>query len=233
METVSHSKAYFWPYDLFGYLLPGLFILLVLDLTNTNISDQLLFLLASNQWINIISFFSIAYIIGHITSSISKIVLEKFILQIFVKYPSYHLFNPEQYRNSWPKKLIIPGYFISFSKHFRRNFHTKFKDTFNMSDFDKLDTYWMVWVYVMGRYPLAYKRSIHFIELYGFARNISMCFLLIIFFPFIPGWKYDFAYIIWIIPNIIFAIIMFINFAKLLYRQSNELFRSFLVCSED
>lgn len=93
--------------------------------------------------------------------------------------------------------------------------------------------FWISFSYISLHHPIAYKRATHFLELYGFSRNMSMSFVFISLLPIFPHWNNDFI-ASWILSTVslFIAFILFVNYTKLLRRLNDEVFRGFYVCVE-
>lgn len=237
MDSENKIKAYFWGYDIFGYLLPGAILALVAAKTNDWVYEQVIGHWHSSEatfsiyFIDFLVLILFVYILGHIISGLSSLLLEKGILRRGLKYPTNRMFqNGEQPKVSKFKDVIFPGYFRAYSEKFQEGFYKKFESKFPGIERDPHDLFWISFSHISQHHPVAYKRATHFLELYGFSRNISMSFLLIAFLPVIPQWN-DELMTGWILSliSVIIAIIMFINYTKLIRRLNDEVFRAFYV----
>lgn len=238
MEEQKSIGSYFWGYDIFGYLLPGAIFALAAAKTNTWVFDQV-----AGHWhsegttfgiyfIDLLVLVFFVYILGHIISGISSLILERWILRNTLKYPTGRMFQDGEFpKVSMVKNLFFPGYFRAYSPAFQESFYEKFENKFKSLNRDTHDLFWVSFSYISHHHPVAYKRATHFLELYGFSRNISMSFILIALLPLLPGWNGDFINpLILSGISIMIAFVMFVNYTKLLRRLNDEVFRAFYIC---
>lgn len=238
MEEQKRIRSYFWGYDVFGYLLPGALLALVAAKTNSWVYEQVV-----GHWhiedatigIYLIDFLVLiffVYILGHIISGFSSLILERLLLRNTFKYPTYRMFKDGNYPEvpKW-KDILFPGYFRAYSPTFQQSFYEKFDKKFESLNRDTHDLFWVSFSYISKNHPVAYKRATHFLELYGFSRNISMSFILIATLPLFPYWDESFINQ-WVLSgtSLLIAFIMFVNYTKLLRRLNDEVFRAFYVC---
>jgi hypothetical protein len=239
VEDQKAIRSYFWGYDIFGYLLPGAIVALVATKTNTWVYEQVVGHWHSEEatfgiyFIDFIVLLFFVYILGHIISGISSLLLERWILRNTLNYPTSRMFQdgnePEVSRI---RDILFPGYFRAYSTSFQESFYEKFEKKFQSLNRDTHDLFWVSFSYISQHHPVAYKRATHFLELYGFSRNMSMSFILIALLPIIPFWSDEFISG-WTlsITSVLIAILMFINYTKLLRRLNDEVFRAFYVSS--
>ena len=94
---------------------------------------------------------------------------------------------------------------------------------------DEHDRFWLSWEYVTLHHPVAYKRSNHFLELYGFSRNSAMSFLIValmpLSLPWMSSWSPPINAIAWSGLSMLAGLILFSNYIKLFRRMNDEVYR--------
>jgi len=138
------------------------------------------------------------------------------------------MFKDESIVRPWYERLISPGYFRSYSNQFQRKFAEVFKKRFGLSDFDQHDYFWLAWSYVAANHAVAYRRATHFLELYGFTRNMSMTFLIIGTATWFCGWTNFVNGYVYSAVCFVSAGALFSNYTKLLRRLNDEVYRAFV-----
>lgn len=233
--AISSKKHYFWGYDIFGYLLPGALFALIAAKSNSWIYDQL-----AGHWknpdlslginvVDILILLFFVYILGHVISGISSFLLERLLLRKTLDYPTFRMFNETEGRVLGVFKALFPGYFRAYSEEFRNSILKKYKKRYPDLKENTHDLFWVCFSWLSMHHSTAYRRATHFLELYGFSRNICMSFILIAFLPALPHWT---NFIHWSIlsgMSIFVALIMFINYTKLLRRLNDEVYRGFYI----
>lgn len=233
--AISSKKHYFWGYDIFGYLLPGALLALIGAKSNSWIYDQLV-----GHWknpdlslginiVDVIVLLFFVYILGHIISGISSFILERLLLRKTLDYPTYRMFNNTEERVWRVFRFMFPGYFRAYSKEFRESILSKYKSRYPDLNKNTHDLFWVCFSWISMHHSTAYRRATHFLELYGFSRNISMSFIFIALLPMLPHWT---GFIHWSILsgiNLFVALVMYINYTKLLRRLNDEVYRGFYV----
>ncbi len=222
------SKVSFWAYDIFGYLLPGLVLIIGLAKSIKWVYDNIHNQLISGSYADYVIILVVAYTIGHILSGLSSYALERLILRHILKWPTQQMFKPN---DDTPKyyKILFPGYFRPYSKLFQDNVRDKLKKEFNIEPTQEHDIFWLCWSFVSGNHPVAYKRATHFLELYGFSRNMCMSFLLLVPATWFSDWTNPINGYIWSLGALFAAWILFVNYTKLLRRLNDEVYRAFVV----
>jgi hypothetical protein len=225
------SKVSFWAYDIFGYLLPGLVLIAGYAKSNIWVYDNIHIHWTSGSYADYAIILGVAYTVGHIVSGLSSLILERLLLRRFPKYPTYQMFKPD---DDTPKKVKIffPGYFRPYSKEFQKSVRDKIKTEFNIDDPEEHDLFWLCWSYICLNHPVAYKRATHFLELYGFSRNMSMSFLLLVPATWFASWTDTMNGYVWSFGTLFSAWILFVNYTKLLRRLNDEVYRAFVVASK-
>jgi hypothetical protein len=237
-------------YDFFGYLIPGFFlgtlILLTYDANKAVISfikeikgsevellnnytlNVLLRIMHDSPVFSLLMIIVFSYTLGHIISSISSLILERFFVEKILKYPTTNLFNENRYNC-----FLFSKYKRPYSKLFISRFNENFESIFKISpQKDESTVFWLCFEYIAHKCPSAYSRSIHFLNLYGYSRNLCMSFIIASIIIFSIGFC-NCTLILWqfIIVYIGVSLILFWNYLKLLRRLNDEVFRSFYAIS--
>ncbi len=226
------SKVSFWAYDIFGYLLPGLVLIAGFTKANTWVYKALNSHWNSGNYADYVIILGIAYTLGHIISGLSSFILERLLLRHILKYPTTQMFK-ENDDTSRLIKFFFPGYFRPYSKEFQEAVKKKIRTIFNINSEQDHDTFWLSWSYICLHNPIAYRRSTHFLELYGFSRNMSMCFLILVTATWFPQWTDAMNGYVWSFGSFLAAWILFVNYTKLLRRLNDEVYRAFAVGKAD
>lgn len=250
MKDLIEPKIHFWPYDLFGYLLPGFVVLTPLIEFNKDVRDMFTARFSESSILDIAAITGIAYAVGHIIAALSSLILERFVLRYTHGYPASQVFRldaPAQHcRLTELIFYAIPGKCHAFPSDFtkryfeiyNRLFHQKVTAT-NASRVPD-DLYWNAALYASVHHPTGFRIAQHFVELYGFARNTCMGLFIVMFYPLAPGWSIQFESTKrnisgwqWSLGSFIAAYFMYANYTKLLRRQNDHIFRSFFVAAQD
>lgn len=239
-------------YSIFGYLLPGFFLssLIIVDYDFTKavrfyrLNHKLNFTQLEDLDLKInsvVSFFStgtmtdfkfipfliflfFCYLLGHLVSAFSSFFLERFLVKNLMGYPSKILLsetNPKwkflfgNYRRPL-KKEMISQLKILVDKTFAYQVH-------------KDDYYWLCYSYIITCKPYLSPRVHHFVNLYGFSRNITgALFIYLLVRLLILGWFLGsmmdyFSWLTWWL-FFIAATFMFWNYLKLFKRQAIDIY---------
>lgn len=218
----------FWAYDIFGYLLPGLLLLAGYAKANTCIYEIIHPHWISGKYADYAILLGIAYTLGHLISGLSSFFLERLILRHILKYPTRQMFK-ENDDTSIFIKFLFPGYFRPYTKVFQNTVKEKIKTEFNIDIMEDHDIFWLCWSFVCINHSVAYRRATHFLELYGFSRNMSMSFLLLVPLSWFSQWNNFINGFLWSISALFIAWILYVNYTKLLRRLNDEVFRAFVV----
>lgn len=251
-SSINALTIPFTLYDFFGYLLPGIvfWLTVILSLDATRISYSILDSTKPLDVLNKLIIFSqferilkeypwfvsatsllVAYISGHLIASISSYFGERLFVENILGYPGEILFS-EKKKGIWP--LILKKYFRPYSDEFIQKFKIVFKQKFDLSEPSSSDYFWLSFEYVAQHCPNAFARSMHFLNLYGFNRNISYSFLLSAICSSIlliyRGYPIPF-----LIPVILTlgSIPFYWNYLKLLRRLNDETFRAFYIYAKE
>jgi hypothetical protein len=226
MKEELSPKTYFWPYDVFGYLLPGMAVLVGLAAGNTWGQSILGPLWRGQRVSDLAIALGLAYVVGHIVAGMSSLILEKWIVSGFLKWPTAHMFRAG--KEGKVSRVLLPSYKRPYSDEFQKAFDKRFTSTFGLPPKDPHDRFWLVWSFVALRHPIAYRRGTHFLELYGFSRNMSFALALIALFPFVPWWTATTGAWEWVSVLLVSSGFLFVNYTKLLRRLNDEVYRAFV-----
>ncbi|MGB9694038.1 MAG: hypothetical protein ACPLYF_04270 [Fervidobacterium sp.] len=233
-------------YDFFGYLLPGItfgaLMLLSFDLPNaiqlvtekvlghrTDSSPSFLFmdfisLLHKSPWFISLFGLLISYIIGHVIAALSSYFLERIFVQAWLKYPTENMFQLNEKKKKW----LFKNFRRSYTSEFVERFKSQFELFFNLPISNSNDTFWITFSFIAHNCPSTFARATHFLNLYGFSRNLSMTFLLsgLVLFIFELIYTQPLQWLI-IISYIAISITLYWNYLKLLRRLNDEIYRGF------
>jgi|GEM_PF-1965372 len=260
MEKLNQFRSSSLMYDIFGYLLPGFFFicLLIIDfdfgailtfysehkhslseLRHGMIHYKMTYLFQFLTWnsasdfkfTTLIMLVMFCYLLGHIIAAVSGEVLEKWINQKCLGFPSENLLS--ETKRTWIQ-CIFKGYTKAFDSDFIILFNKKFINRFGDVK-DKKAYFWLCFGEVSLLHPVAYNRVLHFLSLYGFSRNVSACFFIYIFsrlgISLIGNVHFDKNNVIILCVYFIVGLIMYKNYLKLFYRQCAELYYHFYTIS--
>ena len=249
-------------YSIFGYLLPGFFLttLLVADydlsailrLHDNNTPVKLETIKSLDLKVNyILDFFSsgtlsdfkfipfllfllLCYLLGHIVSAFSSFVIERFMVKWTMGFPSTILVKGEQ-KVKWP--IFLGNYRRPLKSQMLKEIKDEVKSTFGF-DVNKEDYYWLLYSFIITTRPYLASRVHHFVNLYGFSRNVAATFILYIilritFLNWIANSSMDWA--VWAVMLLFFtaALFMFWNYLKLFKRQAIDIYYLFLSIKHD
>lgn len=227
MSGTAVPRTYFWAYDIFGYLLPGSMFLAGLTAGNEWVGTRVEASWDSGRALDIAALTLAAYVAGHVVAAMSSFLFEKVLLSRVFGYPTHHMFNGPS-RGLW-----FPTYFRPYTDQFRNRFATLFRQRFELEPSDDHDRFWVTWSFISLHHPVAYRRATHFLELYGFTRNLSMVLVLLVPLPWLGAWSGVAQPLIWTLVLVIAASLMLINYTKLLRRLNDEIYRAFVACDGD
>jgi hypothetical protein len=264
-ELTQNAKQSLTAYTIFGYLLPGFFLvaLILFDFDVTKLltyyvenksltievfenkdylTGYLLHFFSTGSFtdfkiIPFLVFLLFCYLLGHIISSFSSLFIERIILKHIFKYPSEILFSdPETKTYLWPwgKKRfrIFAGYHDTYSSEVITKLQTAVKSTFGIENVKNRDLYWLCYSYIITSRPYLAGRVHHFVNLFGFSRNITAVFIL---YPVLRlalfitvGAKYTLIAGLMQVLYLLIAFMMFKNYTKLFKRQAKDIFNIFI-----
>lgn len=105
MSDGASSKVYFWPYDIFGYLLPGIIVWAPLTQFHGSIRSIIENRYQRDSLSDNVILIVMCYVTGHLIAAVSSMILERGVLQIF-GYPLAQFFG-EYSRGTWPRRLLM------------------------------------------------------------------------------------------------------------------------------
>ena len=243
MERLDVPRSTFWPYDVFGYLLPGLSLLAAGAFGNDYIAARVGDRWQSGSVADLALVIGGAYVLGHIVAALSSWLIERVALRSVWGYPTHFMFGgtPRPADSALQRLRILvinamsPGYTRPYSGAFVQAFDEIFAAALGSSHLnpplDDHDRFWLAWEYISLRHAAAYRRATHFLELYGFSRNTSMAFLLCAFVPAVPGWKHPMSAGLWVALATLIGWLLLCNYVKLLRRMNDEVYRGFVVAA--
>lgn len=190
-------------YSVFGYLLPGFFFptLLIIDydlakifrhygqekglnLIDFKVLDLKMYYvlnffstgtMSDFKIIPFIIFLFFCYLLGHIISAFSSFVIERLLVKFTMGFPSSILVGGIQPRF----KLLFGNYRRPFRSEMTYQLKSLVNETFG-HEVHKDDYYWLCYSFIISSRPFLAPRVHHFVNLYGFSRNITACILLYI-----------------------------------------------------
>ena len=248
MKELTDSKLYFWPYDIFGYLLPGFVVMIPLIEFNTQVRGLFTERFSEKSILDTLAITGVAYTLGHIVAALSSLFLERFVLKLSHGYPGNQVFVLEpKTRSRWKSVLLslLPGKCHRYPPQFVRRYLVLYNRIFHQTIESAAesrvadDLFWNCSLYASVHHPTGFHIAQHFVELYGFARNTCMALLIIMFYPLVPGWSLMFTRgamapsWVWSLGALLAAYFMYDNYTKLLRRQNDHIFRSFFVSASD
>lgn len=197
------------------------------------------------QFVPFVFLLMIAFLFGHVIGSMSSFFLERIVVNKIFDYPSKNLLDNEV--NSflpwrWTRTLSIcvkkAFRFCSF-REFTKQFDATFRDDLVKvikkrfgDQVQPSDYYWLCYSDMIRYRPEVARRIMNYVNLYGFARNTCMTFLVYILIRvsvFTKLFGVTPAYENWLILGvyIVFAFFLFWNYTKLFRRQAAELYIHF------
>ena len=104
-KPASATGVYFWPYDIFGYFLPGVVLLAPLTQFQSDIRQHLVLRFQPSNWVDISMLAIITYVVGHLVAAISSWWLERILLKYTFGYPVAQFFCP--YNSGPPLRRFV------------------------------------------------------------------------------------------------------------------------------
>jgi len=213
-------KIPFSIYDFFGYLGCGFILLYAVDY---GFSGG--WFIREDLWpVYILFWIVLAYITGHIIANISSFLLEhKFLREILIS-PEETLFDGEKRKGFWPK--LFPVFYKPFPEETRRRILTKAKKAGIENPGRGL--FFHCHALVISQKHTSERLST-FLNLYGFARNISMSGLLAASVLIIGIINKGFSgqKLWWVLVAIGVSIGMFYRYLKFFKHYTEEVFRAY------
>lgn len=263
-DITDNAKGSLTAYSLFGYLLPGFFFITILifdfdasKLIRCYLSDgKLTYSLFKEDYLTtyLLGFFSsgsfsdfkvipffvfliFCYLLGHIISSFSSIIIERFMLKRFLGYPSDNLFRQKELYfisiRSFKWGKIFTDYHNGYSTEVIELFKKAIKVILKIEEPTNRDLYWLCYSYIITVRPNLSGRVHHFVNLFGFSRNITAIFFIyalirLLFLNFFLNVGMDkVSWFLWLL-YILISILMFNNYLKLFKRQAKDIFNIFI-----
>lgn len=218
------DKIPFSFYDFFGYLAPG--VLFVASIDYFYVDQELIKYASQNAITGIVSVLLI-YVVGQIISTPSSYFLENILIKKLLKDPREILLL----RNSkirWFRKLL-KSYYESFSVKIQDKILNELgvKET-ELKDSEKYDELFQIAFSKVKKDEVALKRLYLFLNLYGFARNISFtCFLISLVFLSSPLFFGNWIKFYWIIGFLFAGTIMLFRFLKFYRLYTYDMYLSY------
>jgi hypothetical protein len=222
----------FSDYDVFGYLISGLALIAICDVT---FGTQ--FVLASPGWtvFNAVAIIVAGYVVGHIVAATATLVIDRFLISFTVGNAANRLmmWKDKGWKPGW-RRLVLGEYFVPvhwsvWERAVKRAGLSPDQERRN----EKLGelVFWPAWAYIKQQ-PIPYARMDSFLRLYGFCRQC--CFVSLIA-------ALAFAYRIWlpisspaaqptiwwVVLAVVTAFAMFNRYLKFLRAYSLEVFITF------
>ncbi|MCA0448122.1 MAG: hypothetical protein LCH54_18030 [Bacteroidetes bacterium] len=195
-----------------------------------------------------------AYTFGHLIAAAAGFLLERLIVENGMGFPAQNLFvltpygiPAGDYRGKidrfwgnfskvWLKPLLLKiftNYSREYHPDFIERFRRKYRQTFQMEMSSAHDVFWLTFEYIGQHFPTAFERANHFINLYGFSRNLAMSFLISAFGVLIICLFQGnlFSGLLYFLFFFLIAGVLFWNYLKLFKRLNDEIFRAFLACT--
>lgn len=248
-------------YSIFGYLLPGFFLpcLLIVDydfcmvirdfrknhtmtLENLNLLDlkvdYILDFFSTGtmtdfKFIPFLIFIFFCYLLGHLVSAFSSFWIERIFLKNTFGFPSKVLISNNEVKHSW----FFGNYRRPFTPAMKTNLKNIVNENFGYS-VDDDDYYWLCYSYIITTRPYLASRVHHFVNLYGFSRNISAAIIMymiirLVVLNWMIGSDMDsISWFLWIFLGIS-AFFMFWNYLKLFKRQAIDIYYLFISVKKD
>lgn len=261
MSEQSHGRSSLWGtftlYDIFGYVVPGVSLFLALavtryacDLWSILMSsgrgyDSLKGMLGSlaEHWaIWLVLAVVVSYLTGHVLSSISSMVIEKWVLREWLGYPTRNMIRvypssadgtqtPAESKKKRHDKFlsIVLGYRGSMGRDTVPVFRSQFERVFGSSiiERDTFNVFPLCFAWVKESCPTTYERVIHYVYSYGFARNTCCAFVVAAF----AGLSVPVAFLDRIgfaVAWLILAFFFFRQYLKFFRRINDEVFFQFM-----
>lgn len=257
----SHIRQPLNLYSVFGYLLPGFFLvsLYIVDMDVSVVlskiwsGEQVSFdalkseelqiefilkyfstgTLQDFKFIPFLIFLLFCYLIGHIVSAFSSFFLEKLFVKEVWGFPSSILVSGREPKCPW----FFGNYRRPLKSQMLARIKAAVKETFDY-DVNKEDYYWLLYSYIITSRPYLAPRVHHFVNLYGFSRNMAATFVLYILFRImVLNWVVglEISKSTWAVLTIYFSCagFMFWNYLKLFKRQAVDVYYLFLSIRHD
>jgi hypothetical protein len=261
-NSESHIREPLNLYSIFGYLLPGFFLttLMVIDYDVSAIlrlhdslgtvkleniksldlkANYVLQLFSTDdlqdyKFIPFILFLLFCYLIGHVVSAFSSFFIERLLVKWTMGFPSFILLNKND-KVKFP--LLFGNYRRPLKTEMIKNIGSEVEKVFGFK-VNESDYYWLLYSYIITIRPYLAPRVHHFVNLYGFSRNVCATFLIyfllrISFLNWFANSPMDWA--VWAVLSVflVSALLMFYNYLKLFKRQAIDIYYLFLAVRHD
>lgn len=191
------------------------------------------------RFLPFIALVMLSYLLGHVIASFSSLIFEYGIVNFILGYPSVNLLRKPTTLN-WIQKTarkITHPFCNALEDDFVKDFEYLLKSRFGAHTHIR-NYFWLCFTDLAKYTPIGYKRVVHFLNLYGFARNVSMCFLIYIVFRILILKTFLNSHLNaynWLILGVylLVSIAMFWNYIKLFRRQCAELYFHFYSLHKD
>ena len=235
--------------EFFLHLMPGLFFLLlfIIDydlvaiLNGLNNSNHKFIFEELNEFVTfkgfqeskIISFIFLilfCYIIGYLLSAVSSILLEKFVVRRYYKYPSFNLFNtkvcPDKKKKDYYRPLD-PNFLREFEKVFYKRFKLQIRNERDELVLDPDISFRLSQMDVFQSFPEAALEFHYTQNSYSFSRNISSSVVVFLFLRialliaanYNSEFDYSFLNLVFELSFVIISWVMFKNYLRAFKRR--------------
>ncbi len=214
------DKTPFSFYDFFGYLAPAILLTTAIDFA---LNNQALIHYAGSGVINGIVSLLLIYIVGHTLATPAGWLYETLLVKKILNKPSeVLLFNVEKKVG----KKLFRGYYTALPVQIQEKIIEKAGESGIKTDHKAI--YQFAFSKVKSNH-LYMERLNTFLNLYGFARNISFVCFVITFVLLFSALFYDNIHLIkWALLMLIPGMIMLYRFLKFYRHYAYELFLSFI-----
>lgn len=189
------------------------------------------------KFIPFIIFIFFCYVLGHIVSSISSFFIERLFIKEIFGYPSAVLLKEKKSGCEYFKKIRIFKFILfdfrkPFPKKTRKKIIKTVRNTFGY-EIPLSDFYWQCYSFIITERPYLAPRVHHFVNLYGFARNIAASIFIyltirLLILNCMLGKHMDkYAWIVFSI-FLLCAFFMLWNYTKLFKRQAVDVYTLFV-----
>jgi hypothetical protein len=178
-------------------------------------------------------FIFFCYLLGHVISAFSSFFIERLFVKALIGFPSAILLSNDKPR------------FKLFFGNYRRPLHSRMKlelkrlvDSVFEYEVETEDYYWLCYSYIITSRPYLAPRVHHFVNLFGFSRNITASIIIylsirLFFLSCYLDSKMDFfaSFSWWLLFSLGFFI--FWNYTKLFKRQAIDIYYLFISINKD
>ena len=229
------NKISFTVYDIFAYIAPGSIIIASIDYFFTDC--MLLSTASQDTMVGIVGIF-LLYVVGHINAAPSSFFLERLFAKKFLRDPRRVLLETVKTRDCRLRCLLFSEYFNPLpptvqkkiiSQVEKKNLKVEFDDKQKPKSENIFDVVFQLIYSAVKKDKDSLERLGIFLNLYGFARNISFAFFFIAAMLFINShitgkWENNY----WMLGFLGVGLIMLYRFLKFYRHYTYELYLSFL-----